>query len=78
MSNSKTKHLVDASKNVAGYRVTNDKGDKFDIPILDNRNPKHQERISKTTKEVNALRGSKFFKQSYSAWGYSYNWSMKK
>lgn len=77
MSNSKTTLLKDKNGNHVGYRVRVKDG-SFDIPVLDSRNPKHIERIAKTTKEVNANRGSKFMKPSYSGWGFSYNVSRKK
>jgi hypothetical protein len=78
MSNSKTTVLKNSQDQIVGYRITKKDGERFDIPILDNRNPKHQERIAKTTKERNTIQGSKFFQQSYSAWGFSYNHSMKR
>lgn len=78
MSNSKTTILKNSEGQHVGYRITKNDGDKFDIPVLDSRNPKHRERITKTIKERNTIQGSKFIKQSYSAWGFSYNHSMKR
>ena len=78
MSNSKTKLLFDKNDVLVGYRVTNKEGDVFDIPVLDNRNPKHQERILITEKEINSMRGSRHFAPSYSVLGHSYNVSRKK
>lgn len=78
MSNSKTKLLLNKENQLVGYKITDGKGETFTVPVLDNRNPKHRGRISQTAKEINSMRGSKFLKPSYSAWGFSYNVSRKK
>jgi hypothetical protein len=78
MSNGKTKLLLNKENVLVGYKIISQKDGEFTIPVLDNRNPKHQQRIAKTFKKINSAKGSKYIKPSFSGWGFSYNVSRKK
>lgn len=59
-------------------RVETD-NDTFNIPVIDVRDGE-KARISaeKVLKQANIAKGSKYFKPTFSLYGYSYNLSMKK
>jgi hypothetical protein len=69
-----TKEFEEGKPELVGYRVkTHD--DEFDIHVVNAiRNPQRAKEIQKA---ANIQRGSKFFKQSFSLLGYSYNVSRK-
>lgn len=51
---------------------------KFNIPVIDVRDgDKAREAVKKVEKYANITRGNRYFKQSFSLYGYSYNMSMK-
>lgn len=75
MSNKDTK-VLKRGENIVGYRVTNNKGEVFDIPVVDSRIDSGK--ADWMIKNQNAQKGSQFIKPSYSLMGHSYNVSRKK
>ena len=73
-----TQEFKPGEKTLVGIKVETPK-ETFIIPVVDVRtSERHREAAEDIIKQSNIFKGSRFFKQSYSWYGFSYNTSMKK
>lgn len=67
-------HLKNKDDQLIGIHVKTEE-EKFTIPVADVR--RNRKQVDAIIKASNIQRGSRFFKESYSGMGYSYNRSQK-
>jgi|GEM_PF-5132485 len=78
MNKTKIEKITTPGERSYQLKVTNTKGETFNIPVVDSRdNEEARQAVEFIEKEGNAVKGSSYIKPSFSFFGPSYNQSMK-